>query len=162
MNSNISLIGYRGVGKSTLGKLLAEELNMKFIDIDNLIESKIGMSIKAYFEKYGEKEFRKIEQIKVQETLTKNKRSIIAHGGGVVLNNKNRYLLKAFSKVIFLNLDKETIFTRINNETRPSLTEFSFSSITSGILPDTGCVTVLLVMAYSSPRVKGSNSSIMP
>ena len=50
MNSNISLIGYRGVGKSTLGTLIAKELYFNYIDIDDLFESERGLSIKIYFE----------------------------------------------------------------------------------------------------------------
>lgn len=121
---NISLIGYRGVGKTSLGKKLSTSLGMNFVDVDSCIESKIG-NIKDFFSQKGEDEFRKIEASVLKEILKKNSNSVISHGGGVILDNKNIFQIKLHSKVVFLNLDNETILKRINNDTlneRPALT----------------------------------------
>ncbi|MBD3190994.1 MAG: 3-dehydroquinate synthase [Candidatus Heimdallarchaeota archaeon] len=121
---NISLIGYRGVGKTTLGKLLAKDLQKKFIDTDTLIEQEIGMSIKDFFALKGEIAFRKIETIMVDRVLSKEYNAIISFGGGVVLNPKNIFHIRNHSKVIFLDVDEETIYNRIKNSQRPALTAF--------------------------------------
>ncbi|MHA1975867.1 MAG: 3-dehydroquinate synthase [Candidatus Hodarchaeales archaeon] len=122
---NISLIGYRGVGKSTLGKKMSKHLRMNFIDTDTYIESTVG-NISEFFKIRGEMEFRKIESTALKEIFEKNDDTVISHGGGIILDRKNIFLIKSFSKVLFLNLDKETIIKRILNDTnidRPPLTE---------------------------------------
>jgi shikimate kinase len=77
----IYLIGMMGSGKSTVGKKLANKLNYDFYDLDDLIESKIGMTIANFFEKEGEEKFRLLEQETLRETFS-FENAIIATGGG--------------------------------------------------------------------------------
>ncbi len=122
---NISLIGYRGVGKTTLGKRISTHLGMKFIDSDLYIESNFG-KIKEIFQEKGEKEFRKIEKKVLKDILDSSDNSVVSHGGGIILDKKNIFRIKSCSKVFFLNLTTETILERIKNDTennRPTLTE---------------------------------------
>ena len=81
---NIILIGFRGTGKTTIGKILARQLGKGFIDADEYLEKKEGMSIKDIFEKGGEKLFRDIES-KVIAELPLLDDKVIATGGGAVL-----------------------------------------------------------------------------
>lgn len=99
---NLVLIGMPTSGKTTIGKILSEELGRDFIDSDEEIVEKIEMSISEFFEKNGEAEFRKIEAQVIKEIALKQG-AVIATGGGVILNKRNIELLKMNGKVIFLN-----------------------------------------------------------
>lgn len=108
---NLVLIGMAGCGKSTIGKLLASTLNKDFVDTDQLVEEKAGITIPEIFEKYGEKRFREIESDVLKETsLLRN--TVIATGGGVVVNKDNKYLLKCCAKVVWLKRDLEKLETK--------------------------------------------------
>jgi shikimate kinase len=102
-------------GKTTIGKILSEELGREFIDSDEEIVEKIGMSISEFFEKNGEAEFRKIEAQVIKEIALKQG-AVIATGGGVILNKRNIELLKMNGKVIFLNRPLDMLLT---SEDRP-------------------------------------------
>jgi shikimate kinase len=121
MKKNISIIGFMGTGKSAIGRNIARELNFRFIDTDRYIERKIGISISEYFAKNGEIEFRKIENFYLKEIL-KNERQVISTGGGIVLLEENRELLKEQSFVVSLKAMAKTIYYRIKrNNKRPLL-----------------------------------------
>ena len=105
---NIALIGMPGSGKTTVGKLIAEKTGKKFVDTDEEIVKKIGMSIPGYFEKFGEKEFRAVESEVIKELGAQNN-LVIATGGGAVLNSDNVKRLKHNSRVYFLNRDLSLI-----------------------------------------------------
>ena len=99
---NLVLIGMPSCGKTTVGKAVSKALDMEFIDSDELIVKKTGMSIPEIFKTMGEKGFREIESKVIAEiSLLQNK--VIATGGGVVLNNRNTKLLKANGFVVFLD-----------------------------------------------------------
>ena len=94
MKKNLILTGMMGVGKSTLGRSIAKELGMKFIDLDKLIERKVSLSIKEIFEKKGEKYFRSIER-KIGLKSLREKNSVIALGGGAFIDlNIRKEVLK--------------------------------------------------------------------
>ncbi|MHC4454171.1 MAG: shikimate kinase [Planctomycetota bacterium] len=123
---NIVIIGFRGTGKSTVGKLLANRLKMDFIDTDEYIESATGKTIKDIFEEEGEESFRKTE-VETIAKLSKMKNKIIAAGGGVVLRDKNVKSLKSNGFLILLEATPEIIHDRIRQDKkttqqRPSLT----------------------------------------
>ena len=92
-----------GVGKSTLGKILSERLNLKFIDIDKDIEERENMSIRDIFEKKSEEYFRKVEKKESLKSLMQEN-SIIALGGGAFINKEIRNLAKKTSVTFWLNL----------------------------------------------------------
>ena len=85
MKSNIALIGFMGVGKTVVGKALAKKLDWKFIELDSLVEQKVGKPIPAIFEQDGEIAFRELE-IEVTKEVSEEEKAVIACGGGVVLN----------------------------------------------------------------------------
>jgi shikimate kinase len=124
---NIVLIGFRGTGKSTVGRLLAKRLEKDFIDSDKHIESSTGKTIKSIFEDDGEEGFRKIEVDTITE-LSKEDNKVISAGGGVVLREKNINNLKGNGFLVLLEATPEIIHSRIEQDKkttqqRPSLTD---------------------------------------
>ena len=101
--SIISLIGMTGVGKTTVGQILANRLNFDFLDLDLIITEKTQKTPSEIFSLYGEETFRKIETEEL-ENIFKNhdKNLILSCGGGIVLSEKNRELLKKNSVVVWL------------------------------------------------------------
>ena len=105
---NIVLVGMPGSGKTTIGKLIAEKTGMKFIDSDEEIVKRAGKSISEIFGKVGESGFREIES-EVILSLSSNQHSVIATGGGAILNKKNIELLKENGKIYFIDRDLKDI-----------------------------------------------------
>ena len=98
---NIFLVGPMGAGKTTIGRLLAKEMKLEFIDSDHEIEKRTGADIAWIFDVEGEEGFRKREQKLIQE-LTQRKKIVLATGGGAVLSERNRALLHGRGTVIYL------------------------------------------------------------
>src|SRR5262245_38725999 len=98
---SVVLIGYRGRGKSTVGRKLADRLWQTFIDTDDLVTKAAGKSVKQIFEKDGEEKFRELEIAAVREACAKSDH-VIALGGGAVMKQENRDLLKrAGHKIVY-------------------------------------------------------------
>jgi shikimate kinase len=118
---NIILTGFMGTGKSTVGKIISERLNLNYVDIDDLIEKTVGMKISEIFNRFGEERFRDIETEMVK-LITKKKGQVISTGGGVVLRDENLYYLKSSGIVFCLTASPDTIFERIKDgKNRPLL-----------------------------------------
>ncbi|MDO4667002.1 MAG: shikimate kinase [Streptococcus sp.] len=105
------LLGFMGAGKTTIGRIL----DPNFHDMDELITKEIGMSINDFFELKGEEAFRRLEAT-VLERLLKEGSEIISPGGGIVTNPHNRELLEKNKYNIFLQLDFEHLYERIQND----------------------------------------------
>jgi shikimate dehydrogenase len=116
---NVVLIGMPSSGKSTVGAILAEKLGGEFVDTDDLIVKKIGMSIKDFFALYGEEKFREIERQVICEIAGRSG-LVIATGGGVVLNRENIRNLRLGGKIIFLDRPLEGL---IPTDSRPLSTD---------------------------------------
>ena len=120
---NIVLIGYRGTGKTVVGKILAEKLNMKLFGMDEHIAEKAGYSIPDIVAEEGWDRFRDLES-EVAEEASGQVNSIIDTGGGVVLRASNIEHLKKAGILFWLKADAQNISDRIKDSTeRPSLTE---------------------------------------
>ena len=104
-----------GSGKTTAGKKLARKLTYNFIDLDLLIESETGMSISAYFEKFGEEKFRLLEQ-QVLRTSFKLKNTIISTGGGAPCFYDNIDEINKNGLSVYLNADINLIISRLHGE----------------------------------------------
>lgn len=103
------LIGFMGSGKSTIAKLLRDD----FIDMDQLIVNRIGMSISDYFETYGEAAFRQVESEVLKELTASG--SLIATGGGIVTSDANLDILQAAdAEIIYLKADFDTLHRQIS------------------------------------------------
>jgi 3-dehydroquinate synthase len=121
--THIFLYGPPGTGKSTIGKMLARNLKLPFIDLDRVIETDAGMSIPQIMEQQGESTFRDLESIALKNLASENG-SVIALGGGALLRDENRTFTESRGRVILLMSDVETLFQRINENPskRPLLT----------------------------------------
>ncbi|MEO8296665.1 MAG: shikimate kinase [Burkholderiales bacterium] len=104
-----------GAGKSTAGRHLATALHLPFVDADTEIERRIGMSIRAYFEREGEPAFRDIEEQVIDE-LTQGPAKVIATGGGAVLREANRRALHERTTVVYLRATPEELFRRVRHD----------------------------------------------
>jgi len=102
MDKNIILIGMPGSGKSTVGKIIAEKLNMKFVDLDTEIENYVGIKIPDIFAKKGEKFFRDAET-HCAKVVAKMTSAVVATGGGILLKEENMKALSENGVVIFLD-----------------------------------------------------------
>lgn len=111
MKENVVLIGFMGVGKTSLGKLLAAKLGRPFVDLDEKIETDAGISIPQIFERHGEKYFRELEKKSVREVCAR-RNIVIATGGGTVKDAENLRLLKSSGVIICLTTEPEEIFRR--------------------------------------------------
>ena len=112
-----------GAGKSTIGRLLAKKLNIRFIDVDKLIEKKEQKSIKKIFKLNGEQYFRDLEEKVTLQVLRKNE-VVIALGGGAFMNNVLRKEILKSSVSFWLKSDIENLLKRYkNNNNRPLLKE---------------------------------------
>ena len=121
INDNIFFVGLMGAGKTTIGKLLAKKLKKTFYDTDHEIEKKLGVKVSVIFELEGEEGFRKREAQMIDE-LTSKKDIILATGGGAVLSEENRRLLKERGKVIYLNAKPQHLAKRMAfDKDRPHL-----------------------------------------
>jgi shikimate kinase len=121
MSISISLIGLPGSGKSTVGRQLARHLQVPFADSDQVIEMRLGCSIRAYFEREGEARFRDIEADVIDE-LTQQPGGVLSTGGGVVLREANRLHLRQRTQVVYLNSAPEVLFRRLRHDkSRPLL-----------------------------------------
>jgi len=118
---SIALIGLMGSGKSTIGAILANKLNLKFVDIDAQIEAKVGTTITEIFAQKGEDFFRQIES-EVLYDFAKTEGRIISTGGGAVQNENNLKTLQNNCITIYLKTSPEVLFERVKNDnTRPLL-----------------------------------------
>ena len=123
----VVLIGYRGSGKTTVGRLLAERLGKSFVDCDVMIVKKAGRSIREIFLAEGEEEFRKIEMSVIAESATTD--CVIAVGGGAVLRDENQRALKnGGHRMVYLRCESRELLRRIEadpgtSDNRPSLTK---------------------------------------
>jgi shikimate kinase len=117
----ISLVGLPGSGKSTIGRQLARRLSLPFFDSDQVIEQRLGCSIRAFFEQEGEERFRDVEQ-SVLDELTQGDPCVLSTGGGAVLRPANRAHLHGRSQVVYLCSAPEEVFRRLRHDrNRPLL-----------------------------------------
>lgn len=122
MKQHIILVGPMGAGKTTIGKLLAQELALPFKDIDHIVEQNAGASIPWIFDVEGEDGFRKREHQALMKELMCDEIAVIATGGGIVKLSSNRELLKQQSNVIFLYAPVELQLRRTaKDKNRPLL-----------------------------------------
>jgi shikimate kinase len=133
---NIVLIGYRGSGKTTVGRRLAERLKLSFVDVDDEVCDRFGMgTIKEFWDTHGEATFRELEAIVTVELLGRDQQ-VISLGGGTVLSDEARHaIIQARDTVrVYLRCDPQVLSQRIASDpsrqgTRPSSLDAAASSI---------------------------------
>lgn len=122
MPLKIALVGMPAIGKTTLGRKLARNFALDFVDLDQTIEASIGCSIREYFERMGEEAFRDVESRVLAEQLARPGVHVISTGGGIILRPENRALLRQHCHVVYLTARLETLMRRLRGDrTRPLL-----------------------------------------
>lgn len=118
---NIILVGLPGSGKTTIGRQLARRLGLPFVDSDQVIEARLGCSIREYFEREGEDAFRDLEQTVLDE-LSQQHQGVLSTGGGSVLRPVNRQRLHERGHVVYLRSAPEDVYRRLRHDkSRPLL-----------------------------------------
>jgi len=112
---NVALFGFMGVGKSAVGRMLADKLGRSFVDLDEEIVSRTGRSIESIFQEDGEERFREIERAVTEEYSTLEGQ-VIACGGGTVIDPENLENLRRSSRMVLLTADPEVILERVEAE----------------------------------------------
>lgn len=126
----VILIGYRGSGKTTIGRKLADQLWVKFVDSDDVVVSAAGKSIRDIFQQDGEQRFRDLETQAVRQVCAM-KDHVIALGGGAVVRQENRQVIEQSGlKRIYLRCDPQVLWRRIQADpntqaNRPHLTDMA-------------------------------------
>ena len=120
----IFLIGYMGAGKTTLGRALAREMQVSFIDLDWYIEERFHKTVRQLFEERGEDGFREIEK-KMLHEVAEFENVIVATGGGTPCFFDNMDYMNACGDAVFLDVDKDVLFRRLRiaKQQRPLLAE---------------------------------------
>ncbi len=157
----LSLIGYRGSGKSTVARLLAAAWGWPWRDADEAVESLAGKSIAQIFAEQGEESFRELES-RVLRELVREQRLVLAAGGGAVLRRENRALLRAAGKVAWLRADAATLLLRLRADAataarRPPLTRLAAEDEVAALLAEReplyrACADVVVETAGKSPQ----------
>lgn len=118
---NLALAGFMGVGKSTVGRMVAEQLGFEFLDTDDRIEREAGRSVREIFADHGESVFRDMEKGLVR-SLAERDRLVISTGGGLIVDPDNLHSLQSHALVVCLWASAETIYERVRHMThRPLL-----------------------------------------
>lgn len=111
----ITLLGFMGSGKSSIGRRLAKKMDIELIDLDDYIEKKEGKSISKIFDKYGEDHFRELETQYLKKLVKSDKNLIIALGGGTPCTDENwKYISKTTS--IYLNRTEDYLFENLKSK----------------------------------------------
>ena len=118
---NVILIGFMGAGKTAVGIRLSKKLGLDYIDTDQYIEEKEGMSISDIFAQKGEEYFRMLETSVIKELMQLEKPTVFSTGGGMPLREENAKLLKELGIVIYLKAEADTIYARVKGDTKRPL-----------------------------------------
>jgi shikimate kinase len=120
-HSNIFLVGMMGAGKTTVGRALASRMKREFVDTDRVLVDRTGVPVATVFEIEGEEGFRRRESDVLQELCEEDGR-VVATGGGIVLAEANRRLMREHGTVIYLRARLESLWERTRHDTsRPLL-----------------------------------------
>ena len=120
MHRHLYLIGMQGCGKSSLGKRTAKETGVPFADTDALVAGSAGGTVNDFFERYGEEAFRRAET-RVLAELTRAKPMIISTGGGSVMSEENRHIMRSWGTIVLIDRPLEDILGDIKLDRRPDL-----------------------------------------
>lgn len=118
--NNLVLIGFMGTGKTSIGRALAQKLGMEFVDTDKEIEQATGMTVNRIFKRYGEVRFRSEETLAIKKAVERDN-CVISTGGGAMLREENRQLLRRSGYLVCLESRPEVICRRVGKNTRPLL-----------------------------------------
>ena len=110
-----------GSGKTRVGKRLAKDLGLPFIDVDRLIVKKMNMSVKEVFERFGEPFYRALETMAIKELSTDGERKVISVSAGLPLQEQNQKYLQNMGTIIYLKGSAATLIKRLEGSNNPTL-----------------------------------------
>lgn len=121
---HLYLTGFMGSGKTSVGEALSLRLQWRFIDLDEGIQQRTGMTVSEIFERLGEVEFRRLES-EALEAISEDEPTVVATGGGTVVDPGNRRVMQSRGLVVWLNAPLDLILKRVGKQesTRPLLGE---------------------------------------
>ena len=120
-HSNIFLVGMMGAGKTTVGRALAHRMKREFVDTDRLLVERTGVPVATVFEIEGEEGFRRRESMVLREVCEADGR-VVATGGGIILSEENRAVMREAGTVIYLRARIESLWERVRHDSsRPLL-----------------------------------------
>lgn len=128
LDRHIFIIGMPGSGKSSLGKRVAKELNMPFVDTDVLVAQAAGGTVNDFFARYGEEAFRRAET-NMLIALTRARPMIISTGGGTVVNPVNRKIMRNWGTILLNDRPLEDILSDIKLDRRPTLRDGGIEAV---------------------------------
>jgi shikimate dehydrogenase len=135
LRKNVTLIGFMGSGKTTVGKVLASRLGLSFVDTDSLVEEKYDMSISDMFEAFGEECFRGRETKLLSELNASLSGSLLSTGGGLPLRTENVELLRQMGPVVYLRVSGAEVINRLaGDSSRPLLSGDNVSEKVNNLL----------------------------
>ena len=128
LDRHIFLIGMQGCGKSSLGKRVARETGLSFMDTDAMVAASVGGTVNDFFAQYGEDTFRKAETGALA-LLTRARPMMISTGGGTVMNPVNRHIMRCWGTIVLIDRPLEEILTDIKLARRPTLRDGGLSEV---------------------------------
>lgn len=117
--NHIVIIGFMGSGKTRVGKRLAKDLNLPFIDVDRIITKKFNMSVKEVFERFGEPFYRALETLAIKNLIEDKERKVISLGAGLPVQEQNQKYLKELGTVIYLKGSYAVLKKRLEGSNNP-------------------------------------------
>ena len=125
---HIFLIGMQGCGESSLGKRVARETGLSFMNTDAMVAASAGCTVNEFFEKYGEETFRRAETGALS-LLTRERPMIISTGGGTIMNPVNRHIMRASGAIVLIDRPLEEILSDIKLDRRPTLRDGGLAEV---------------------------------
>ena len=111
--NHIVIIGFMGSGKTRVGKRLAQEYGLPFIDVDRVVTKKMNLTISEFFQRFGEPYYRALETLVIKELTNDKERKVISLGSGLPIQEQNQKYLKDLGTIIYLKGSLETLKKRL-------------------------------------------------
>lgn len=155
----IALVGLMGVGKTTIGFKLAQELQYYFIDCDDEMQDRHRQTINEIFAKYGEKYFRKIEEEIIEEIVSRDENIVLSLGGGAFMSEKTRKVLKDNEAItIWLDAPIDEIIKRIGRKgNRPLLKNNNKRQILAELMLKRAPIYALADLKFTTANINSEN-----
>ncbi len=116
---HIAIIGFNGSGKTRVGKRLAKDLGLPFIDLDKAVSKKMNMSVGDIFQKFGEPYYRALETLILKEVAADNEKKVVSLGAGLPLQEQNQKILGKLGTVLYIRGSAETLIQRLRDTDSP-------------------------------------------
>ncbi len=119
--NHIVIIGFMGSGKTRVGKRLAQELQIPFVDVDKEINKKMKMTVKEIFQRFGEPFYRALETVEIKKLLEENEKKVVSLGAGLPLQEQNEEIIPQLGTVVYIKGSAATLLKRLEGSSNPFL-----------------------------------------